>query len=89
MAIREIPKAYVYVCDGCGTEHKQENASGHYSNSRPKHWSNLKLQRDAYNYQGAVCADGSVERLLCEKCTARIAEAINSALLPDGAPNAT
>lgn len=81
MGIQEIPRAFLYVCDGCGDEHKQENAGGHYSNSRPPHWSNLKIGRDAYDAQGAAVADGSIERLLCTKCGEKAFVAINAALL--------
>lgn len=80
MTIREIPRSFLYVCDGCGTEHKQENASGHYFDSRPPHWTRLKLGRTAYDYQGAACADGSIERLLCPDCSSKVANAINAAL---------
>jgi hypothetical protein len=78
MAIREVPRSYVYTCDGCGEEHTQENANGHYSNSRPSYWSKLKIEKDAYDYQGAPVADGSVELLLCNKCTSAIIESINT-----------
>ncbi len=80
MAIREIPRAFVYVCDGCKQEHTQENAGGHYSNSRPPHWANLKIARDAYDFQGAACADASIERLLCEDCATKVFNAVNKSL---------
>jgi hypothetical protein len=80
MGIREVPKSYVYTCDGCRKEHTQENASGHYLNSRPKYWSTLKVGRDAYDYQGCAVADGSIERLLCDSCSEKVMKAINKAL---------
>lgn len=86
MGIKEIPRAFLYVCDGCGNEHMQENAGGHYTDSRPARWTRLKLARTAYDYQGAACADGSIERLLCEECSAKVEAAINVALAPATKP---
>lgn len=80
MAIQEIPRAFLYVCDGCKAEHKQENAGGHYSNSRPSHWATLKIGREAYDFQGAACADASIERLLCESCATKVFAAVNTAI---------
>lgn len=80
MTIREIPKSFEYTCDGCGALHVQENANGHYTDSRPPHWSRLKLSRTAFDFQGSACADASVEKLLCEKCTERMVSAINRSL---------
>jgi hypothetical protein len=77
MAVREIPKSFEYTCDICGMEHLQENASGHYTDSRPPHWSRLTLARDAYDYQGCAGADATVKLLLCEKCSERAVAAIN------------
>lgn len=68
MSVKEIPKAYEYTCDRCGTTHLQENASGHYSNSRPKHWATLLLQQDSYDYQGQAVVNGDVSFLLCQDC---------------------
>lgn len=80
MAIREVPKSYIYTCDGCGREHTQENATGHYAGSRPTFWATLILQQDAYDFQGCAVADGTVTRLLCDKCTALATKALNSVL---------
>lgn len=77
MAIREIPKQFEYTCDACGTKHLQENAGGHYTDSRPPHWTRLKIARTAYDYQGSACADNSIERLLCPPCSDDIIGAIN------------
>ncbi len=77
MAVTEVPKSYIYTCDSCGETHTQENANGHYSNSRPSYWSNLIIEKDAYDYQGAAVADGSVRLLLCNKCTSDIIDAVN------------
>lgn len=82
MTIREIPKSFEYICDGCGVKHLQENATGHYSNSRPAHWATLTLAREAYDYQGSACADATIKRLLCEKCSGQVAAAINEAIKP-------
>jgi len=81
MAIQEIPKAFLYICDGCGAEHLQKNASGHYTNSTPAHWATLILRQDAYDFQGCAVADGTITRLLCEECTSKATKAINSALV--------
>lgn len=78
MSVTEIPKSYKYTCDLCGTVHVQENANGHYTDSRPPYWSRLTLARDAHDFQGAPVADATVKRLLCPKCTTLVAEAINS-----------
>jgi hypothetical protein len=84
MAITEIPKKYVYTCDACGFEHVQENALGHYSNSRPPRWANLTFSRDALDYHGAPVADGTVKLLLCASCHGRAAIMLNS-LKPEAA----
>lgn len=81
MAIREIPRAFEYICDGCGAKHRQENAGGHYSDNRPRHWSNIKIERDAYDYQGSAVADASIERLLCLECSKCVVDAVNAAVL--------
>lgn len=78
MAVQEIPRAFKYVCDVCRTEHLQENASGHYTNSTPKYWARLVIKQDAYDYQGAAVADGSIERLLCSDCRSGVIAAINT-----------
>jgi hypothetical protein len=75
--IREIPRAFVCIRDSCKTEHRQENAGGHYTDSRPPHWIRLKIARSAHDYQGYACADASVERLLCDTCADRILGIIN------------
>lgn len=69
MGVREIPKAYEYTCDQCGEKHRQENAAGHYTNSRPPRWSWLTFARDALDYQGLPIGDGTIKRLLCSDCT--------------------
>lgn len=80
MGILEIPKSFEYTCDACGEKHVQKNASGHYTNSCPPHWAQLMLVQDAYDYQGAAVADGTLKRLLCRKCTEIVSDAINAAL---------
>mgnify|MGYP001263534490 CR=1 FL=1 len=80
MSIREIPRSFVYTCDGCKVEHTQENAGGHYANSRPPHWATLKIAREAYDSHGAACADASLERLLCKDCAGKVFAAVNTSL---------
>ena len=77
MAIRAIPPAYDYVCDVCGKLHRQENAGGHYTDSRPPHWANLVVKQSAYDYQGSACADATTTRLLCDDCRPEIVSLIN------------
>jgi len=77
MSITEIPRAFLYKCDVCGAEHIQEGASGYYTNSRPPHWAMLRIEQTAYDYQGAACADGTIERLLCDACRGEAIKVIN------------
>lgn len=77
MSIREIPRAFEYQCDVCGKMHIQENASGHYADSRPPHWARLKIAQTAYDFQDAACADASVERLMCDNCGPALIKIIN------------
>ena len=71
MGIKEIPRTFLYTCDACGEEHRQESA---ITNS---HWVRIKIEQTAYDFQGAACADGSVERLLCETCSIKVIQTIN------------
>ncbi len=80
MAIREIQRAFEYICDGCNVSHLQENAAGHYRDSRPPHWNYIKVSRDAEDFQGQAVADASFRRLLCPTCTVDVLDAINSAI---------
>lgn len=86
MSVREIPRAFEYSCDVCGKVHRQENAGGRYTNSRPPYWSHLKIGRYAYDFQGSAVADGSIERLLCDECGPIIFTAINEASAGRKAP---
>lgn len=56
MSIREIPKSYLYGCDRCNTEHHQENAHGHYTNSTPPGWYRFTANSDRL---------GKIMTLLC------------------------
>ena len=78
MTIREIPRAFEYRCDVCGKTHVQENAGGHYTDSRPDRWARLIIRQDAHDFQGQAVADGSIERLLCDDCRPGIIAAINT-----------
>lgn len=79
MGITEIPRSFLYTCDGCGEEHKQENAGGHYTESRPPFWSNLIMRRSAYD-SGMAVADASIIKLLCVRCSDRVEYAIKATL---------
>jgi len=71
MAIKEISKSYIFICDGCRKEHRQEHLR------RPSHWMKFILERNALDYQGHAVADGTIKRLLCDVCGEKIGEAIN------------
>ena len=73
MAIREIPKSYEYTCDVCDALHVQENANGHYTNSRPPNWATVSFQK---NKDGTQLIDSSVCLLVCAACGEKIAKAI-------------
>lgn len=75
MSVTEIPKAYEYTCDKCGAKHRQENASGHYSNSTPPGWLSLRIAH--YN-------KAPTDYLLCDKCQVPIVAVVN--LLQDYRP---
>jgi len=75
MAISEIPAQRVFKCDGCGFE-KTEVAG----TSRPRYWANFHVLRDAYDFQGAACADASVKLILCNECADTAAKAVNTAI---------
>ena len=67
MAIHEIPRAFRYVCDRCDEEHTQHNANGHYTNSLPPSWSDLR-----HHIRGPVTDDMTFtfnDWLLCTRCT--------------------
>lgn len=74
MGVRKIPAAFEQKCDGCG---KVEQTA---SDSRPAHWCDLIIAQDAYDFQGAAVADGTVRRLLCQECKTTVADAINTAI---------
>lgn len=77
MAIREIPKAYDYICDVCGFTYRQEHAGGHYANSRPPYWGELVVKQDVCDCLGAAIADGTIKRLLCDDCREDAIKIIN------------
>jgi hypothetical protein len=78
MTVREIPKSYEYICDVCGKNYIQENAGGHYTDSRPPHWARLVFKQAREDFQGNECADASVELLMCRECRDKAANAINA-----------
>ena len=77
MAIREIAATKEWCCDLCKLTEIMP--------SRPSYWANLHIQQDAYDYQGAAVADGSIKRLLCSKCREAVVAAIN-AVKPERKP---
>lgn len=77
MTVREIPKSYEYTCDVCGEVHVQQNASGHYTDSRPPKWARLTFAQDAEDWSGSAVADGTVKLLLCSMCRMKAAIMLN------------
>lgn len=74
MSLRKIEENFRHICDGCGAEETTA------STSRPTHWSDLHILRDAYDFQGCAVADGSVKLNLCLGCGNAAATALNQAL---------
>lgn len=72
MAVREIAATFEAVCDCC----KETEAMPRMG--RPKYWCDLHILRDAYDFQGAAVADGSVKLLLCLSCGEKITKAMNA-----------
>ena len=79
MTVETIPQAFRYICDICGHVHIQENATGHYTDSKPPHWYKLRILADADDWQGQVVAGHDIERLLCSTCGPIITAALNKA----------
>ena len=74
MATREIPKQFIHTCDGCA---KTETST---SSSRPAYWTGLKIEADAYDYQGCAVASANQSYLLCQECISTVHKAINDAI---------
>lgn len=74
MSIKEVPKSYHYSCDAssCGTGHTQENASGHYMNSRPEGWLKITVYSDH--------RPGGSDVLLCPRCSIKMDRAVQEIL---------
>lgn len=75
MATKEIPKQFVHTCDGC----KKAEING--SSSRPTYWTVLKIEADAYDYQGCAVASANQSHLLCQDCTSAVHKAINDTIV--------
>lgn len=73
MAVTDLPARKLFKCDCCGAT-TEESAS----TSRPSHWCNLHVLRDAYDFQGCAVADASVKLLLCTPCTTATVAAVNA-----------
>jgi len=74
MSVRHIPESFEHTCDGCGWSEVTRNES------RPKYWTTLIIQREAYDYQGNAVADGTIRRTLCKECSSVVSEAINASI---------
>lgn len=74
MATTVVPQKYMHKCDRCGAV--ETNASS----SRPTYWVDLIVAQDAYDFQGAAVADGTIKRLLCGECKTVVISAINAAV---------
>ena len=73
MTIREIPRAFLYTCDACDVEHRQENAQGHYTESVPPHWSRIRIRKGS-SFEETF---ETFEHLLCDACGPRTIGAID------------
>lgn len=67
-----IPEQIVWRCDACGYEDDDHKKDG-----KPKHWSELVLKRDAYDFQGNAAADATIYRFLCQPCTNMVVDKLN------------
>lgn len=74
MAMREIPAAFEFTCDGCGV-----TRSGR-TKDRPAYWGELILAQDAYDYQGCAVADGTIRHTLCDECRRAVIATVNTAI---------
>lgn len=73
MAVKEIVRHWIMVCDCCGSE---KNQTGTH---RPTAWVQIDVKQDALDYGGSPCADASVSLLLCPKCGPKVVDAMNVA----------
>ena len=75
MKITTIPQAFEYTCDCCGDKHLQENAGGHYTQSTPPGWLNVRYWRASADKPAPACDPGdfhkSAEVLFCVICRKR------------------
>ena len=74
MSVAVKPALHRYTCDGCSLV-VEPTVHG-----RPKHWSELVIHRDLYDFQGMACADGTLRRDLCADCSNTVYEAINKTI---------
>lgn len=81
MPVERIAESYKYICDGCG------DAVNQAYNSKPMNWSRLVIERDAYDFQGAGVASLHIKRVLCERCTTDVVEAINHTIMTRNVKN--
>lgn len=71
MALTEVQATWRAACDCCKAIVEMA------SKRRPAHWIELHILRDAYDFQGAAVADGSVKLLLCVPCSKAAVDAMN------------
>lgn len=64
MAVREVPRSFVYICDVCSKQHTQENAGGMYTEGVPPTWSKLQVSKLQVFEEGSRV----VNLLLCDTC---------------------
>jgi hypothetical protein len=76
MAVKTVPEQKIFQCDSCSFEHK---GKGGVTDGLPPSWTRLTIKRHAYDFQGAACADASVTRLLCVRCSEVAYHAMNLA----------
>lgn len=62
---------FIHTCDCCSSTTTTKTGQ------RPKHWTELVQNRDAYDLHNNACADASINLDLCNTCSDRIIKAIN------------
>jgi hypothetical protein len=72
MAVTEVYATWRATCDCCKATEEM------VSKGRPKHWIDLHILRDAYDFHDCAVADGSVKLLLCTTCADSALKAMNT-----------
>lgn len=78
MAIKEIPRAFLYTCDHCGNSHQQDNAGGHYHESLPPNWGSVTVKT---NFDERFATKTI---LLCRTCIAPFTDDLKVSMAEEG-----